>query len=121
MIINAPFEILSVQVDGGSEFRGDFEEACRILQIPLIVLPRACPKYNSGIESSNRTLREEFYARDNLQTATLEEIRVELKKAVQKYNEYRPHNRLKGLTPMQYINSTYGRHIPSHMCLDLYK
>ncbi|GHT90972.1 hypothetical protein FACS1894122_02490 [Alphaproteobacteria bacterium] len=76
------------------------------MQFLFIVLPRACPKYNGGIERSNRTLREEFYARNDLQTATLEEIRVELKKAVQKYNEYRPHNRLKGLGPRAKLTCT---------------
>ncbi|MDR2794345.1 MAG: hypothetical protein LBB12_01035 [Holosporaceae bacterium] len=61
---NAPFKILSLQVDRGSEFRADFEEACRELKIPLIVLPPAKPKYNGGVERSNRTLREEFWAKD---------------------------------------------------------
>jgi IS30 family transposase len=114
-IANAPFKVLSVQVDGGSEFRGEFEKVCEELHIPLIVLPPASPKYNGGVERSNRTLREEFYARDDLHATTLDEMRIELKKVVQKYNEYRPHNGLKGMTPMQYINSTYGRYIPSHM------
>ncbi|GHU15164.1 hypothetical protein FACS189449_12600 [Alphaproteobacteria bacterium] len=54
---NAPYPILSIQVDGGSEFRDKFEEACDELQIPLIVLPPASPKYNGGVERSNRTMR----------------------------------------------------------------
>jgi hypothetical protein len=28
-----------------------FEEACRELGIPLVVLPPASPKYNGGVES----------------------------------------------------------------------
>jgi Fe2+ or Zn2+ uptake regulation protein len=90
LVKTAPYPILSFQVDGGSEFRGEFEKACEELQSPLIVLPRACPKYNGGVERSNRTLREEFYARDDVNASSLEDMQLELKKAIQKYNEYRP-------------------------------
>ncbi|MDR1235544.1 MAG: integrase core domain-containing protein, partial [Holosporaceae bacterium] len=110
----APFRILSVQVDGESEFRAEFEEACRDLKIPLIVLPPAKPKYNGGVERSNRTLREEFWVRD-FPTLPIDEMNDELQKYVEKYNNFRPHNCLHGMTPMEYINSTYGRHGQSHM------
>ena len=39
----APFPIRSLQVDGGSEFRDEFEQACRDLGIPLYVLPPKNP------------------------------------------------------------------------------
>jgi transposase InsO family protein len=68
---NAPHQIKSVQVDGGSEFRAEFEEICGKLGIPLIVLPPASPKYNGGVERSNRTMREEFYDRDDLRASTI--------------------------------------------------
>lgn len=52
-----PAKILSVQVDGGAEFRKDpsssgqaFEDACKELEIPLIVLPPKSPKKNGGVE-----------------------------------------------------------------------
>lgn len=32
---NVPYKILSIQVDGGSEFMADFEEGCAELKIPL--------------------------------------------------------------------------------------
>jgi hypothetical protein len=115
LVANAPYPILSFQVDGGSEFRGEFEKACDELKIPLIVLPPASPKYNGGVERSNRTMREEFYGRDDIHATTLEEMREELQKAVKKYNEYRPHRWLKGMTPMEYLNSTYKGKLPSHM------
>ena len=47
-VAKAPFPILSIQVDGGSEFMADFEEACAELFIPLIVLPPKKPEYNGG-------------------------------------------------------------------------
>ena len=101
----APYTILSIQVDGGSEFMAEFEEACAELSIPLIVLPPSKPTYNGGVERGNRTFREEFYDRPNLLADSIGAIRFELNKATEKYNTYRPHRVLKGLTPMEYINN----------------
>ena len=39
----APFPIRSLQVDGGSEFRDEFEQACQEADIPLYVLPPKNP------------------------------------------------------------------------------
>ena len=83
-----------------------FEEACAELEIPLIVLPPSKPTYNGGVERGNRTFREEFYNRSNLLADSIGAMRFELKKATKKYNTYRPHRGLKGLTPMQYINNS---------------
>jgi putative transposase len=109
MVENAPFEITCIQVDGGSEFMAEFEEACQELGIALIVLPPAKPTYNGGVERGNRIFREEFYARRDLMADSVRGMRAELKKAVLKYNTYRPHKSLKGLTPMQYIHNNLPR------------
>jgi transposase len=103
-----PFPIHCIQVDGGSEFMAEFEKACADDGIELIVLPPSKPKYNGGVERGNRTFREEFYE-SNLQADSLGAIRHELAKAVKKYNEFRPHHSLKGVTPMQYINRSISR------------
>jgi len=102
----APFKIKSIQVDGGSEFMLDFEQACADKGIPLIVLPPAKPTYNGGVERGNRTFREEFYLPASMQADSVGAIQYELKKAVKKYNEYRPHFSLDGLTPIQYIENS---------------
>lgn len=104
-IETAPMKIVSIQVDGGSEFMNEFEAACAEFNIPLEVLPPAKPKYNGGVERGNRIFREEFYANPKLLADSLGAMRAELRAAVKKYNTYRPHFSLKGLTPMQYINS----------------
>jgi len=101
----APFSIESIQVDGGSEFMAEFEDACAELGIPLIVLPPKKPEYNGGVERGNRTFREEFYNRADLLEDSVRGIQAALNKAVTKYNTYRPHRSLNGLTPMQYIQS----------------
>jgi transposase InsO family protein len=56
----------------------EFKEACKELDIPLVVLPPASPQYNGGVERSNRVFREEFYE---------------------------DANGLKGLTPMEYVGN----------------
>ena len=66
-------------------------------------LPPATPKYNGGVERANKILREEFYANPELLADSLGEMRFELQKAIKKYNEYRPHSSLHGLTPSEYI------------------
>ena len=101
VIEEMPFKVLSIQVDGGSEFMRHFETECAKLNIPLYVLPPKRPQYNGGVERGNRTFREEFYANDIL-AESLGEFKFELKKAVRKYNTYRPHFSLKGLTPLEY-------------------
>jgi putative transposase len=109
LLANVPFKILSIQVDGGSEFMADFETACAELNIPLLVLPPRKPQYNGGVERGNRTFQEEFYANPNLLADSIGHMRHELSKAVNIYNTFRPHFNLKGLTPMQYINSYHPK------------
>jgi len=68
--------------------------------------PPCQPKYNGGVERGNRTFKEEFYYRNDLLADSIGAIRYELKKALEKYNTYRPHKNLAQLTPMAYIQNT---------------
>ncbi len=104
LLKKSPFPIISIQVDGGSEFMADFEDACAEYGIELIVLPPSRPTYNGGVERGNRIFREEFYYSSSLQADSLGAMRIELDKAVNKYNGYRPHSGLQGLTPLEYIS-----------------
>lgn len=105
LIKSAPFKITSIQVDGGSEFMKEFEQACHDNKIKLYVLPPKRPQYNGGVERGNRIFREEFYARKDMFADSVGAIKSSLKDALQKYNNYRPHFNLHGLTPCQYINN----------------
>lgn len=78
----APFSIESIQVDGGLEFMAEFEEACVVLNIPLITLPPKKPEYNGGLERGNRTFWEEFYNRSNLFDDSVRGIQAALRKAL---------------------------------------
>jgi putative transposase len=103
---HSPFPVLSIQVDGGSEFMAEFEDACAELGIPLMVLPPKKPEYNGGVERGNRTFREEFYNRSDLLEDSVRGFQAAIRKELIKYNSYRPHRNLKGLTPMQYIQDS---------------
>jgi len=104
LLKQAPFPITSIQVDGGSEFMGYFEDACKELNIPLYVLPARSPKLNGGVERANRIFREEFY-RKHFLADTIASINAELVKELEKYNNYRPHHALNLMTPMEYIKT----------------
>jgi putative transposase len=114
LIREVAFSIESIQVDGGSEFMSHFEQACKDYGIKLFVLPPKRPQYNGGVERANRTMREEFYADYRLHADSIGAMRIALSAAILKYNTYRPHHSLGGLTPMQYTNN-YLMGLQSHM------
>jgi transposase InsO family protein len=88
----------------------EFEETCKGMDIPLIVLPPANPKYNGGVERNNRVFREEFYDDVNMIEDPVYGIRGELLKEVDRYNTYRPHHGLQELTPMEYPGNLLEAH-----------
>ena len=51
-----------LQVDGGSEFMGDFEDECAERKPPLKVLPPRCLELNGVVERANRTARIECWS-----------------------------------------------------------
>ncbi|MDR7469688.1 MAG: hypothetical protein QN201_06060 [Armatimonadota bacterium] len=55
------FPIGALQIDGGSEFKAHFEQACQALGIQLFVLPPRSPRLNGHVERAHRTRQEEFY------------------------------------------------------------
>ncbi len=105
LIRASPFKVRGVQVDGGSEFYGDFEEACKELGIRLFTLPPRSPKLNGVVERLNRTFREEFWACYD-GGLTLDEMRPALKRWTSEvYNQIRPHQNLGYMTPARYLET----------------
>lgn len=97
-----PFPIRAIQVDGGSEFMAQFEDACRDRGIKLFVLPPRSPKLNGHVERSNRTHKEEFYYR--LKTATtINEVQRLLRTWEEVHNQFRPHQALGQITPLAFL------------------
>lgn len=61
LVRRMPIPVRARQVDGGSEFYAEFEEACAEKGIKLFALPPRNPKLNGHVERANRTHTEEFY------------------------------------------------------------
>lgn len=99
-----PFDIKSIQVDGGSEFMGEFEQGCKDLDIQMYVLSPRSPKFNGRVERRNGTARYEFYSLYDNDTS-LDKIRKELRCFMHRYNTFRPHQTLQYKTPWQYYLS----------------
>lgn len=102
LIKSLPFPILSLQVDGGSEFKGDFEIACAKLNIPLFVLPPRSPEMNGCVERVNGTFKDEFYAM-YLSFKSIDEFKMKLTEFIHFYNGLRPHHNLRLLTPYEFL------------------
>lgn len=104
-----PFPVRAIQVDGGSEFMSEFEEACRDRGVRLFVLPPRSPKLNGAVERANRTHQEEFF-----QTSTAEvsvgALGKELADWEVVYNTVRPHQSLGYRTPRQFLDEYYRQH-----------
>jgi putative transposase len=96
-----PYPIRAIQIDGGSEFKDQFEAECEAKKIPLFVLPPRSPKLNGHVERSNRTHREEFYEVYDVDL-NLEEHNRQLAQWEHIYNYVRPHESLDYLTPYEY-------------------
>ncbi len=97
-----PFPVKAVQVDGGSEFKAEFEAACQAAGLLLFVLPPRSPKLNGRVERAQRTHKEEFYQMLD-PPDSLAGLRAELLKHEARYNTYRPHQALGQRTPQEWL------------------
>jgi len=109
LALRLPFRPRALQVDGGSEFRAEFEGACRERGIHLFVLPPRSPKLNGAVERANRTHAEEFHAFAH-GDPDLERRRRALRRWERTYNTVRPHQALGYLTPAEFLASM-GIHV----------
>jgi transposase InsO family protein len=98
-----PDRILSVQVDNGSEFRGDFERACAKLELELVTIPPSRPQRNGCVERLQRTFRDEHYAYEPA-SLDLNGANAHLDTYLHYYNHHRPHHALQLKTPMAYAH-----------------
>jgi transposase InsO family protein len=97
-----PFPVRAIQVDGGSEFKAEFEAACAAKGLLLFVLPPRSPKLNGRVERAQRTHKEEFYQVIEPPDG-LADLRPQLLLQEQRYNTYRPHHALGFKTPQEWL------------------
>lgn len=104
LLKDSPFHISKIQVDGGSEFMAEFEQACQKHQIELAVLAPKSPKLNGHVERINGTWRTDFYETYDLPTQ-LYDLRPLLNDYMDTYNWDRPHEALDLQTPQEFLES----------------
>jgi putative transposase len=93
LIDRAHFPVKAIQVDGGSEFMAEFEQACAERDIRLFVLPPRSPKLNGYVERAQRTHTEEFYDLF-MGELDLKSVNKALRDWEYFYNTLRPHHSL---------------------------
>jgi transposase InsO family protein len=110
-----PFKVKGIQVDGGSEFMAEFEQACKDNGLTLFVLPPKRPDLNGAVERAQSSWRYEFYACHDL-PHHLDRLNEHIDAFAHLYNHYRPHGALGGRTPSEYLVSFTSQETqPSHM------
>lgn len=114
LITAAPFVVEGIQVDGGSEFRAVFEDACERRGLTLFVLPPKRPQLNGAVERAQSSWRYEFYASYDL-PHRIKQLQPFVDAFADRYNTVRPHHALDGKTPLEYLNTISDGPPPSHM------
>ena len=102
VIERMPGPVKAIQVDGGSEFRAEFEAAYEQKGLRLFVLPPRSPKLNGCVERAQRTHKEELYQLVD-PPDSLSQLRTQLLQQEQRYNTYRPDQALGHLTPQEWL------------------
>jgi len=116
VLAEMPFPVQAIQVDGGSEFKAEFEEACANKGLVLYELPPKRPQLNGAVERCNGAWRYEFYGVYDL-PRRLQDLAPLLDSFQHLYNHHRPHGALDGLTPARYLAQLQAAETPpSHMC-----
>jgi len=98
--------------DNGSEFAGEFEKACRALQILQVYSRPNTPKDNPALERFNGTVQEEWLDFSEVGLDEINNANHDLTTWLIKYNSYRPHETLDYLTPLEYAQQTFFKVSP---------
>jgi len=114
VLADMPFPVEAIQVDGGSEFKAEFEQACKDKGVILYELPPKSPKLNAGVERCNSAWRYEFYACFDL-PQTIDALNPLIDSFQHLYNHHRPHGALGGIAPATYLRQRAEGADASHM------
>ena len=104
LIREMPFAVEAIQVDGGSEFKAEFERECQERAIPLWVLPPRSPKLNGNVERTIGTWRYEFYGCWDIPDDLVKTNRL-VDAFADEFNRVRPHRSLGCLAPAEALKA----------------
>ncbi len=107
-------QLQNLHSDNGSEFKKEFEEACREHHIPQWYSRVHTPKDNAVLERFNRTIQEEFVEVTEADPLFTEEFNQSLTGWLIEYNFNRPHKTLAYQTPIEYLDEYYKKMLPMY-------
>ena len=98
-------EMINLHHDNGSEFKADFEQACKLLSLPQWYSRVRTPTDNAVLERFNCTIQEEFVDLTDVGLEEINPFNQRLTDWLIEYNSVRPHQALDYLTPLEYIDN----------------
>lgn len=98
--------------DNGAEFKGEFEQACKDLNILQIYSRPYTPKDNSTLERFNNTIQYEWLKYSKVGLDDIPDANKDLTIWLIKYNSYRPHQSLDYKTPLEYAQENFFKVLP---------
>lgn len=107
--------VVNLHSDNGTEFKMEFEDACKTLSITQWYSRPHTPKDNSVLERFNRTIQEEFIELTDILPDDVEEFNKALLGWLIEYNFKRPHQTLAYKTPIEYLDDYYQKQKVSPM------
>ena len=114
LMVLADCEIIVIHSDNGSEFAGEFEKACKELEIEQVYSRVRTPDDNPALERYNKTVQEEWLAFSEIGLDEIKEANQDLTNWLIEYNFHRPHQALDHLTPIEYAHQTYFKVLPMY-------
>ena len=108
-----PFPIAAPRIDGGSEFKSDFEPECQRRGITLFEVPPRSPQLNGHVDRNHSAWRYEFYGCWNLDTNRLDDTNRWVDAFAEEFNTFRPHQPPRRQNPLAVPSTTHSPRGPS--------
>ncbi|MCL4339305.1 integrase core domain-containing protein, partial [Patescibacteria group bacterium] len=103
----ANHQVQHIHHDNGSEFYGQFEQACKEMGIQQIFSRVRTPKDNPALERFNWTVQDEWLSLSPYGLDDIDIANRDLTDWLVEYNSVRPHNSLDNMTPIEYATKMF--------------
>lgn len=107
-------EIKIIHPDNGSEFAGEFERACKELNIEQVYSRVRQPKDNPALERFNWTVQDEWLSLSEVGLDDVQEANTDITDWLIEYNSIRPYESLDYKTPIEYAQFNYFKELPMY-------